>query len=188
MKIARLKYLLIAGARPNFMKVAPFIRAVAAHNRTCMNGERKIEYCLVHTGQHYDSQMSDVFFKELEIPPPDVNLEVGSGTHAAQTANVMLKFEPVCQEYGPDWMVVVGDVNSTLACALVAAKRGVKVAHIEAGLRSQDRRMPEEINRILTDQISDLLFTTERSASRNLAAEGVPPERIHFVGNVMIDT
>jgi len=170
------------------MKVAPLIRAVAAHNRTGMNGERMIEHRLVHTGQHYDARMSDVFFKELEIPAPDVNLEVGSGTHAAQTANVMLKFEPVCEEYGPDWLVVVGDVNSTMACTLVAAKCGIKVAHVEAGLRSRDRSMPEEINRLVTDALADLLLTPSADADENLRREGVPASQIRLVGNIMIDS
>src|SRR5438270_2096159 len=173
----KLKLLLVAGARPNFMKVAPLIRAIATHNHQCVNGERVIEYRLVHTGQHYDSQMSDVFFSELEIPAPDINLEVGSGTHATQTANVMLKFEPVCEAYRPDWVVVVGDVNSTMACTLVAAKCGIKVAHIEAGLRSFDRTMPEEINRVVTDSLADLLLTPSAHANANLKKEGVPATR-----------
>jgi UDP-N-acetylglucosamine 2-epimerase (non-hydrolysing) len=148
----------------------------------------RFEVAIVHTGQHYDSRLSDIFFTQLEIPPPDVNLNVGSGTHAQQTAAVMTAFEPVLVAYQPDLVLVVGDVNSTLACALVAAKCWVRVAHVEAGLRSRDRTMPEEINRVLTDQISDLLFTTERSARKNLTAEGIPSDRIHFTGNVMIDT
>ncbi len=143
---------------------------------------------LVHTGQHYDYNMSQVFFDELEMPAPDEFLNVGSGSHAAQTAAVMTAFEPVLLRHRPDWVIVVGDVNSTLACALVCSKLGVRVAHVEAGLRSRDRTMPEEINRLLTDQISDLLFTPSRDGDENLLREGIPPARIRFVGNVMIDT
>jgi len=175
-----IKVLHVAGARPNFMKVAPVMEALRQYSQVC-------QY-LVHTGQHYDDRLSQTFFEELEIPRPDVNLGVGSGTHAVQTARVMEAFEPVCLEWQPDVVVVVGDVNSTLACALVAAKLGIPVAHVEAGLRSFDWSMPEEINRVVTDRLSDLLFTTEPSANENLRREGVPEERIHFVGNVMIDT
>jgi len=153
-----------------------------------MAGDPRVEPYLVHTGQHYDQRMSKLFFEELGIPKPDVDLGVGSGSHAAQTAETIKRFEPVCIEQRPDWVVVVGDVNSTIACALVATKLGVRVAHVEAGLRSFDRTMPEEINRVLTDRISDLLFTTEPSANTNLAAEGVDSARVRFVGNVMIDT
>lgn len=176
-----MKVLNVVGARPNFMKIAPLIRAM---------NERKesIDHVLVHTGQHYDKSMSDDFFTQLEIPEPDINLEVGSGTHAEQTAMIMMAFERVLLEQRPDLIVVVGDVNSTIACALVASKLGVRIAHVEAGLRSFDRTMPEEINRILTDAISDLLFTTEDSAMQNLRREGIPDEKVHFVGNVMIDT
>ena len=170
----------IAAARPNFMKVAPILHAAKKYPG--------IQCSLVHTGQHYDERMSDLFFRELELPRPDVHLGVGSGSHAAQTARVMLAFDEVLDQQPADMVLVVGDVNSTLACALVAAKRGIPVAHVEAGLRSGDRSMPEEINRILTDQISDLLFVTERSAIDNLKGEGCSSERIHFVGNVMIDT
>jgi UDP-N-acetylglucosamine 2-epimerase (non-hydrolysing) len=177
----RFRVLNIAGARPNFMKIAPIVRGLRA-------SPDDFEALLVHTGQHYDRSLSEVFFDQLGIPEPDVNLNVGSGTHAQQTAAVMVAFEPLLQERHPDLVLVVGDVNSTLACALVAAKCGVQVAHVEAGLRSRDRSMPEEVNRVLTDQIADLLFTTERSASDNLRAEGVDESRIHFVGNVMIDT
>lgn len=173
------KILCVAGARPNFMKIAPVIAAL---------GERGMMAPLVHTGQHYDEAMSASFFADLGIPKPDVNLEVGSGTHAQQTAEIMRRFEPVLDDMRPDAVLVVGDVNSTIACALVAAKKGVKVIHVEAGLRSYDRAMPEEINRVLTDQISDILFTTERAAEANLAREGIEPSRAHFVGNVMIDT
>jgi UDP-N-acetylglucosamine 2-epimerase (non-hydrolysing) len=163
------------------MKIAP---VVAAFKRRPAD----FESLLVHTGQHYDEQMSQVFFDELGIPRPDINLNVGSGSHAQQTAAVMTGFEQVLQTQAIDMVLVVGDVNSTIACALVAAKLGVPIAHVEAGLRSYDRRMPEEINRVLTDQISDLLFTTEASAQDNLRREGVDPSKVHFVGNVMIDT
>jgi len=172
--------LCIVGARPNFMKIAPIMRAFNAHGA--------LRPRLLHTGQHYDDDMKRSFFEQLSIPEPDVDLEVGSGSHAVQTAEVMRRFEPVLDAENPDVVLVVGDVNSTIACALVAVKKQVPVVHVEAGLRSYDRAMPEEINRVLTDQISDLLFTTERSAELNLAREGVAPERIHFVGNVMIDT
>jgi len=175
-----LKVLCVCGARPNFMKIAPLVEVLS---RT-----RGTQTILVHTGQHYDERMSKLFFGDLGIPQPDVNLEVGSGSHAAQTAEVMKRFEPVCLERRPDWVVVVGDVNSTIACALVAVKLGIKVAHVEAGLRSFDRTMPEEINRVLTDAISDMLFVTEPSGTENLLCEGIAAEKIHFVGNVMIDT
>jgi len=171
----------VMGARPNFMKIAPIIREMAQYP-----GDYK--QILVHTGQHYDASMSQVFFDELELPQPDVNLGVGSGSHAQQTALIMQRFEPVLLDYKPDWVVVPGDVNSTVACALVASKLGVKVAHVESGLRSGDRTMPEEINRILTDHLADLLFTTEPSGNENLRREGIPEEKIRFVGNTMIDT
>ncbi|MBU0755567.1 MAG: UDP-N-acetylglucosamine 2-epimerase (non-hydrolyzing) [Planctomycetes bacterium] len=170
----------VAGARPNFMKIAPL---ASSAKRT-----GAVTFSIVHTGQHYDQKMSDLFFKELEIPEPDVNLGVGSASHARQTAAVMTAFEKVLEDRKPDWVVVVGDVNSTIACALVSVKLGVKVAHVEAGLRSFDRTMPEEINRVLTDAISDLLFVTEQSGVDNLLHEGVDRSKIHFVGNVMIDT
>jgi UDP-N-acetylglucosamine 2-epimerase (non-hydrolysing) len=171
----------VVGARPNFMKTAPLMAAMGRHPEV-------FEQVLVHTGQHYDAAMSAVFFDELSLPEPDVNLGVGSGSHAEQTAQVMLAFEPVMKRYLPNWVVVVGDVNSTLACALVCAKLGVPVAHVEAGLRSGDRTMPEEINRLLTDQLADLLFTPSVDGDENLAQEGIPPTKIHRVGNVMIDT
>lgn len=171
--------LCVAGARPNFMKIAPVMAALA---------ETGIAAQLLHTGQHYDAAMSDGFFADLGIPRPDHHLEVGSGSHAVQTAEVMKRFEPVLESVQPQAVLVVGDVNSTIACALVAAKRGVRVIHVEAGLRSYDRSMPEEINRVLTDQLSDLLFTTEKSALANLQREGIDPARVEFVGNVMIDT
>jgi UDP-N-acetylglucosamine 2-epimerase (non-hydrolysing) len=176
-----LKILNVVGARPNFMKVAPLVDAMKRR-------EREFTPLVVHTGQHYDAMMSDAFFKDLELPEPDLYLSVGSGTHAAQTAAVMQRFEPVVLQQQPDWVLVVGDVNSTLACALVCVKLGIKVAHVEAGLRSRDRSMPEEINRLLTDQISDLLFTPSQDADENLRAEGIPDERIRFVGNIMIDS
>jgi UDP-N-acetylglucosamine 2-epimerase (non-hydrolysing) len=178
-----MRVLVIAGARPNYMKVAPILRALK---------EAGTPGILVHTGQHYDEKMSDSFFRDLGIPQPDYHLGVGSGSHAVQTARVMEAFEPVLLEERPDWVVVVGDVNSTLACALVAAKEqgrlGCRIAHVEAGLRSGDWSMPEEVNRVLTDRLSDLLLTPSRDAHPNLDAEGIDPERVRFVGNVMIDT
>jgi UDP-N-acetylglucosamine 2-epimerase (non-hydrolysing) len=176
-----LKLALVVGARPNFMKVAPILSELNRYPKEFLP-------LLVHTGQHYDSKMSDVFFDDLELPAPDVFLGVGSGSHAVQTAQAMIAFERVLLDHRPDWTVVVGDVNSTIACALDAAKLGIKVAHVEAGLRSRDRSMPEEINRILTDSIADLLFTPSRDGDANLQAEGIPRERICFVGNVMIDS
>jgi len=176
----RITILNVVGARPNFMKIAPLMRA--------FRKRPEFRPVLVHTGQHYDERMSRLFFDQLGIPRPDVNLEVGSASHAVQTAEIMKRFEPVVEQYRPDVVLVVGDVNSTVACALVAVKLGVKVAHVEAGLRSFDRTMPEEINRLLTDAISDLLFVTEPSGLHNLKHEGIPEEKIFFVGNVMIDT
>jgi len=175
------RLLCVVGARPNFMKMAPIMAAMK-------EAAPEIDVCLLHTGQHYDAAMNHQYFDALGIPAPNINLDVGSGSHAAQTADVMRRFEPALDAEQPSAVLVVGDVNSTLACALVAAKKGVRVIHVEAGLRSYDRSMPEEINRILTDQISDLLFTTEREGRNNLLREGVADERIHFVGNVMIDT
>jgi len=183
-----MKLAVIAGARPNFMKVAPLLHAIRRHNERCAEGNGALKPVLIHTGQHYDVMMSQVFFRELRIPDPDVNLEVGSGTHAAQTAGVMVRFESVCLKEPPDWVVVVGDVNSTLACTLVAAKLGIPVAHVEAGLRSFDRTMPEEINRLVTDALADLLLTPSLDADENLRREGIPSERIRRVGNIMIDT
>ena len=171
----------VVGARPNFMKMAPILRALT-------NNLPLIPVLLVHTGQHYDKDMSDKLFDDLNLPRPDINLEVGSATHAIQTADVMRKFEPILDLHNPYCVIVVGDVNSTFACTLVAVKKDIPVAHIEAGLRSYDRRMPEEINRILTDQIADRLYTTERSAAHNLNKEGICSDRICFVGNVMIDS
>jgi UDP-N-acetylglucosamine 2-epimerase (non-hydrolysing) len=173
------KAILVAGARPNFMKVAPVLRALEAREVTCS---------LVHTGQHYDDKMSDVFFDELGIREPDVNLAVGSGTHAEQTAAIMQRFEPIVEKIWPDVVVVVGDVNSTVACSLVAAKLGPLVAHVEAGLRSRDWDMPEEVNRVVTDRLSDYLLAPSRDAVANLEAEGYRADQIHLVGNVMVDT
>ena len=170
----------VVGARPNFMKVAPLYQEVA--------GRSGVRQVLVHTGQHYDNEMSGVFFEEFGLPAPDHNLAVGSGTHAAQTAAVMVGIEPILERERPDRVVVVGDVNSTLAATLVAVKLGIPTAHVEAGLRSFDRTMPEEINRVLTDSVADLLLTPSRDADENLLREGVEPHRIRFVGNVMIDT
>ena len=178
-----MRTLLVAGARPNFMKVAPILVALESEGH---------ETVLVHTGQHYDVRMSDSFFQDLGLPEPHYHLAAGSGSHAAQTARVMQAFEPVLLETRPDWVIVVGDVNSTLACALVAVKlkeeTGCRIAHVEAGLRSGDWRMPEEVNRVLTDRLSDVLLTPSEDALPNLLAEGIPADRIEFVGNVMIDT
>ncbi len=170
---------LVCGARPNFMKVAPLYHALSAQSWA--------RAVIVHTGQHYDSNMSGAFFPEFGLPEPHVSLGVGSGSHAEQTAKVMVAYEKVLRDWRPDLVVVVGDVNSTMAATLVAAKLGVKVAHLEAGLRSFDRRMPEEINRLVTDALADFLWTPSRDADANLVAEGIPPERITFVGNIMID-
>jgi UDP-N-acetylglucosamine 2-epimerase (non-hydrolysing) len=175
------KIISVVGARPNFMKVAPLHKEFLKH-------KDKIVHLICHTGQHYDEKMSKVFFEELELPKPDFYLGVGSGSHAEQTARVMIEFEKVLLAEKPDLIIVVGDVNSTIACSLVAVKMGIKIAHVEAGLRSFDRTMPEEINRILTDSISDFLFVTEKSGLDNLIKEGVPCSKIHFVGNVMIDS
>jgi len=175
-----MKILNVVGARPNFMKIAPIVEE--------MKKASDLKGVLIHTGQHYDEGMSDVFFRDLGIPVPDVHLGVGSGTHAEQTARVMVEFEKVCVEQKPDLVVVVGDVNSTMASTIVAVKLLIPVAHVEAGLRSFDRAMPEEINRIVTDALCEILFTTSRDADENLKREGVTPARIHFVGNVMIDT
>ena len=181
MTLSRQKLLLVAGARPNFVKLASLTRALDG----CRD---RFEYFLLHTGQHYDDRLSKVFFDDLSIPRPHENLKVGSGSHTRQTAEIMLGFEPVLQREQPDAIVVVGDVNSTIACAIVASKAGVPVVHVEAGLRSFDRRMPEEINRVLTDSISDVLLVSERSGLENLRKEGVSDEKVHFVGNVMIDS
>jgi UDP-N-acetylglucosamine 2-epimerase (non-hydrolysing) len=180
-KNEKLKIINVVGARPNFIKISPLM---AAYKK-----QRGVQTSLIHTGQHYDEKMSELFFRQLEIPTPDINLEVGSNSsQAVQTAEIMRRFEPVVLDYKPNVVVVVGDVNSTIACALVAVKPGVKVAHVEAGLRSFDRTMPEEINRLLTDAISDYLFVSEKSGLKNLKTEGIPQEKVHFVGNLMIDT
>jgi UDP-N-acetylglucosamine 2-epimerase (non-hydrolysing) len=174
-----MKILLVAGARPNFMKIAPIYRSSCKF--------KTVQCQLVHTGQHYDYEMSEAFFKDLEIPRPDYFLNSGSGTHATQTAKIMVEFESLCQNQRPDAVILVGDVNSTLACSIVAKKMMIKVIHVEAGLRSQDFSMPEEINRVVTDSITDLYFVTEESGVQNLINEGKPKEHIFFVGNVMID-
>lgn len=174
------KIMHVVGARPNFMKVAPVMSALERHGQ--------IRQVLVHTGQHYDANMSDIFFQQLGIPAPDMNLDAGSGSHAVQTAQVMMRFENAVLQTQPDTVLVYGDVNSTVAAALVCAKLGVKVGHVEAGLRSFDRTMPEEINRLLTDQIADSLFTPSADGDDNLAREGIAKDKIHLVGNVMIDT
>lgn len=176
-----MKIINVVGARPNFMKMAPIIEAMNKY-------PDKIHHKLVHTGQHYDEKMSKSFFHDLGMPRPDVDLEVGSGSHAEQTARIMVEFEKVCLRENPDLVIVVGDVNSTMACTITAKKLGIKVAHVEAGLRSRDMGMPEEINRLCTDVLCDYLFTTDHFADENLQAEGVAKEKIHFVGNVMIDT
>ena len=175
-----MKIVSVVGARPNFMKVAPFCRALKAYPQ--------VQHVLVHTGQHYDVRMSEQFFQELDIPNPDINLGVGSGSHAEQVGRTMIEFEKVVKAEKPDWVVVLGDVNATCACSITAKKEHVKCAHIEAGLRSRDMDMPEEINRLVTDRLSDLLFTPDRLSNANLKAEGVPDEKVKFVGNIMIDT
>ena len=179
------KILLVAGARPNFMKIAPIFKAIQTRRE---QGNYLLECKIVHTGQHYDIKMSEIFFAELDIPSPDINLEVGSASHAIQTAKILIEFEQVCLKESPDYIVVVGDVNSTMACTLVGAKLGIKVAHVEAGLRSFDRTMPEEINRVVTDSLSDILFTPSVDADENLMKEGIPKSKIRLAGNIMIDT
>lgn len=187
-----MKIISVVGTRPNFMKVTPIISAIKEHNRRALTG---INHLLVHTGQHYDQMMSGAFFDDLELPRPDIFLGIGSGSHGFQTAEIMKKFEDIVETKKPDVVIVVGDVNSTLACALAASKvvydsnrSGPLIAHVEAGLRSFDKSMPEEINRILTDHISDFLFVTEDSGIANLRNEGISSDKIHFVGNTMIDT
>ncbi|PHN03491.1 non-hydrolyzing UDP-N-acetylglucosamine 2-epimerase [Flavilitoribacter nigricans] len=180
-----MKIISVVGARPNFMKIAPFIRALEVRRQTY---GLELQHLLVHTGQHYDVRMSAAFFAALNIPEPDINLKVGSGSHAEQLGQTMIEFEKVLLAEKPDWVVVVGDVNATLACSVIAKRLHIKVAHIEAGLRSGDMRMPEEINRLVTDRLSDLLLTPDRMSSENLLREGVPAEKIRFVGNIMIDT
>ena len=181
-----MKIISVVGARPNFMKIAPLVLAIQKHNEA--NPDRFIDHVLVHTGQHYDIRLSENFFKELGIPQPDLNLEIGSGTHAEQVGRTMMAFEKVLYHMKPDWVVVVGDVNATMACAVTAKKENVKCCHIEAGLRSGDMNMPEEVNRLVTDRLSDLLLTPDPLSGDNLRAEGVPDEKIRFVGNIMIDT
>jgi UDP-N-acetylglucosamine 2-epimerase (non-hydrolysing) len=183
-----IKIISVVGARPNFMKIAPFMKAIEIHNKECSDPDLKIDHILVHTGQHYDVSMSQAFFKSLSIPDPDINLEVGSGSHAEQVGNTMIAFEKVLRQENPDWVVVVGDVNATLSCSVTAKKEGVKVCHIEAGLRSGDMTMPEEINRLVTDRLTDLLLTPDRLSIENLRKEGVAENKIVFVGNIMIDT
>lgn len=184
-----MKIISVVGARPNFMKIAPFIRAINKYNeQQITNKNQQIVHILVHTGQHYDDQMSNAFFQQLSIPHADINLEIGSGTHAEQVGRTMIEFEKVVKREKPDWVVVVGDVNATLACSITAKKEQVKCCHIEAGLRSRDLSMPEEINRLVTDRLSDLLLTPDRLSIENLKKEGVPDGKIKFVGNIMIDT
>ena len=180
-----MKVISVVGARPNFMKIAPFIRAIKNWNASDNN---KINHILVHTGQHYDSRMSESFFADLEISEPDINLGIGSGSHAEQVGRTMIEFEKVVKQENPDWVVVVGDVNATLACSVTAKKENIRLCHVEAGLRSGDLTMPEEINRLVTDRLSDLLLTPDKISSQNLRNEGVPEKRIVFVGNIMIDT
>ena len=180
-----MKIFLVAGARPNFMKIAPIVRALKAESRE--KSAKELSWMIVHTGQHYDYEMSQAFFDDLELPTPDFFLGAGSDSHAVQTAKIMVSFEKVCIDQRPDIVIVVGDVNSTLACSIVAKKLLIEVAHVEAGLRSFDLTMPEEINRIVTDSISDYFFVTEKSAIDNLVKQGKPNERIYFVGHVMID-
>ena len=179
--MSRKLFHLIAAARPNFMKVAPLYHAFR-------DEQHWAKAMIVHTGQHYDYSMSDAFFADLGLPDPDVDLEVGSGTHAEQTAGVMIAYERFCRESRPDWVIVVGDVNSTMACSIVAKKLDLPLAHLEAGLRSRDRTMPEEINRLVTNSIADLLWTPSEDADANLLHEGIPPERIVRVGNIMINS
>ncbi len=191
-----MKIISVVGARPNFMKIAPFIKAIEEYNAqiphvssvSTVTPAPKIEHLLVHTGQHYDDRMSKTFFESLNIPEADINLGVGSGTHAEQVGNTMMAFEKVLEQEKPDWVVVVGDVNATLACSVTAKKLNIRVCHIEAGLRSGDMTMPEEINRLVTDRLSDLLLIPDRLSGENLRKEGVPKNKIAFVGNIMIDT
>lgn len=180
-----MKIISVVGARPNFMKIAPFIKEIDKYN---LAHKDEIEHLLVHTGQHYDDRMNKAFFDALDIPPADINLEIGSGTHAEQVGQTMIAFEKVLKIEKPDWVVVVGDVNATLACSVTAKKEHIKVCHVEAGLRSGDLEMPEEINRLVTDRLSDLLLTPDKLSIDNLKKEGVPENKISFVGNIMIDT
>lgn len=184
---SNLKIISVVGARPNFMKIAPFVKAINAFNKK-QGIKPKVDHVLVHTGQHYDDRMSKKFFEDLGIPDADINLGIGSGSHAEQVGHTMISFEQVLREEKPDWVVVVGDVNATLACSVTAKKECIKCCHIEAGLRSGDIRMPEEVNRLVTDRLSDLLLTPDLMSSKNLFDEGTNPERVKFVGNIMIDT
>ena len=183
-----MKIMSVVGARPNFMKIAPFIHALNAYNASRAAQAPCLEHLLVHTGQHYDDKLSHAFFAALDIPPADINLGIGSGSHAEQVGRTMIEFEKVIRTHRPDWVVVVGDVNATCACSITAKKEHIRLAHIEAGLRSGDMDMPEEVNRLVTDRLSDLLFTPDRLSGANLRAEGVAEDRIKFVGNIMIDT
>jgi UDP-N-acetylglucosamine 2-epimerase (non-hydrolysing) len=183
--VDNMKLLSVVAARPNFMKIAPLIRAIDQYNHS---NEQKIQHILVHTGQHYNVRMSETFFNELNIPKPDINLEIGSGSSASQLGNTMIAFEKILVEQTPDCVIVVGDVNATLSCSVIAKRMNIRVCHIEAGLRSGDMSMPEEINRLVTDRISDLLLTPDEISSQNLIKEGIPNEKIKFVGNIMIDT
>jgi len=183
-----MKIISVVGARPNFMKIAPFIRAIEKYNNSIISPDKFIKHILVHTGQHYDDRMSKKFFRQLEIPDADVNLGIGSGTHAQQVGTTMIEFEKVIKSENPDWVVVVGDVNAILACSITAKKEQVKCCHIEAGLRSGDMSMPEEINRLVADRLSDLLLTPDVLSSENLRKEGTPEDKIVLVGNIMIDT
>lgn len=180
-----MKIISVVGARPNFMKIAPFIKAIEDYNKIYSG---KIQHILVHTGQHYDNRMSKLFFEALGIPDADINLGIGSGSHAEQVGNTMIAFEKILKQEKPDWVVVVGDVNATLACSVTAKKENIRVCHIEAGLRSGDMTMPEEINRLVTDRLSDLLLVPDKISEKNLLAEGCRPEQIVLVGNIMIDT
>jgi len=183
-----MKIISVVGARPNFMKIAPFILVINKNNLSAKQNDLKIQHILVHTGQHYDDRMSKAFFTALNIPDADINLGIGSGSHAEQVGNTMIAFEKVLLKEKPDWVIVLGDVNATLACSVTAKKLHIKVCHIEAGLRSGDERMPEEINRLVTDRLSDLLLTPDVLSGENLKKEGVPDSKISFVGNIMIDT
>ncbi len=183
-----MKMILVAGVRPNFMKIAPLVRAIESHNSLAASPGTSIEYFLVHTGQHYDHNMSDSFFDDPRLPQPHIHLGVGSGTHAEQTGKVMIEFEKVLLSESPDMGVVVGDVNSTLAAALAAVKLNIPLAHVEAGLRSFDRRMPEEINRLVTDALSTYLFTPSPDGDENLLREGISPDKIYRVGDIMVDS
>ena len=183
-----MKIISVVGARPNFMKIAPFIHAINIYNKASSSIINIITHILVHTGQHYDDRMSKQFFEDLHIPEVDINLGIGSGSHAEQVGKTMIEFEKILRREKPDWVIVVGDVNATLACSVTAKKENIKCCHIEAGLRSGDMSMPEEINRLVTDRLSDLLLTPDRISSENLRLEGIPQQRICFVGNIMIDT